>query len=88
MKRSNKPKTVYLPDKGETVYSMAALSGRTPEEQEEYDRKRKNRVTATRKERLAMFSAAVSVYGPMLLIVLASFGIAALVMFLFLKITA
>ena len=29
-----KTKTVYLEDKGETIYSMAALSGMTPEEQD------------------------------------------------------
>ena len=41
MKKKKKIKIVYLEDKGDTIYSMAALEGRTPEEQEEYDRKRK-----------------------------------------------
>ena len=34
-KKTKKPKTVYLEDKGETIYSMAALSGMTPEESAE-----------------------------------------------------
>ena len=54
MKKKKKIKIVYLEDKGDTIYSMAALEGRTPEEQEEYDRKRRNRVTATARE-LACF---------------------------------
>ena len=74
MKKSKKKQIVYLEDKGETVYSMAALEGRTPEEQEEYDRKRKNRI-----------SAAFSVYGPILLICVAAFSVAALLMYLFLR---
>ena len=35
-KKKPKPKTVYLEDKGQTIYSMAALDGKTPEEQEEF----------------------------------------------------
>ena len=35
MKKKKKVKVVYYADKGETIYSMAALEGRTPEEQEE-----------------------------------------------------
>ena len=84
MKKKKKVKVVYY-DRGETIYSMAALEGRTPEEQEEFDRKRKNRVQATAKERMAMMSAAFSVYGPILLIVVLGFGIAALLMYLFLR---
>jgi len=80
-----KTKTVYLEDKGETIYSMAALSGMTPEEQDELNRKKKNRVDATAKERWAMFLAAMQVYAPMLLIVVLAFGAAALLMYLFLK---
>ena len=38
-----KTKTVYLEDKGETLYSMAALSGMTPEELDELNEKKKNR---------------------------------------------
>ena len=82
--KKKKIKTVYLEDKGETIYSMAALYGRTPEEQEEFDRKRKGN-DATPSERLAMIRAAFSVYGPMLLIVVGGFAIAALLMYLFLK---
>lgn len=85
MKKKKKPKVVYLEDKGETVYSMAALYGRTPEEQEEYDRKRKSRVGATAKERRAMIKAAFTVYGPILLVVVLGFGLAAALMYFFLK---
>lgn len=85
MKKRSKPKVVYLPDKGETIYSMAALSGRTPQEQAEYEEKMKNRINATGKERWAMMKAAFSVYVPLLLIVVMSFGLAALLMYLFLR---
>lgn len=84
---SKKPKkrTVYVGDEGQTLYSMAALYGRTPEEQEEFDRKRKNRTSATGKERLAMIKAAFAVYGPMLLIMVGGFSVAALLLYLFLR---
>ena len=85
MQKKKKIKVVYLEDKGDTIYSMAALEGRTPEEQEEYDKKRKNRISATAKERLAMMRAAFSVYGPILLICVGSFTVAALLMYLFLR---
>lgn len=85
MKKNKKTKTVYLEDKGETVYSMAALEGRTPEEQEEYDRKRKSRVSATGKERWAMLTAAFSVYGPLLLICVGAFSLVALLLYLYLR---
>ena len=85
MKKKKKIKTVYLEDKGETIYSMAALQGRTPEEQEEYDRKRKNRVNATWKERWAMLTAAFSVYGPLLLICIGAFSLVALLLYLYLR---
>ena len=64
---------------------MAGLYGRTPEEQEEYDRKRKSTIDATGKERWAMFQAAVTVYGPLLLIVVLAFGLTGLFMYFFLK---
>lgn len=83
MKKRNK--TVYLEDKGDTIYSMAGLYGRTPEEQEEYDKKLKNRVNATAGERWAMIKAAFSVYGPLLLMIVLAFSLAAFLMFLFLK---
>lgn len=80
-----KTKTVYLEDKGETLYSMAALSGMTPEELDELNEKKKNRIDATAKERWAMFLAAMQVFGPLLLIVLVAFGAAGLLMYFFLK---
>ena len=79
-----KPRTVYAEDEGQTLYSMAGLYGRTPEEQEEFDRKRKNRVNATGKERLAMIRAAFTVYGPLLLIMVGGFLAAAVLLYLFL----
>ena len=84
MKKTKKPRTVYAPDKGETIYSMAALSGRTPEEQEEFDRQRRNRLNATGQERFAMISAAFSVYGPILLCCVGAFTVAALLLYFFL----
>ena len=83
--KKKKPKVVYYEDKGETIYSMAALYGRTPEEQEEYNKKRKSATGATGKERMAMIKAAFTVYGPLLLMVVGGFSIAALLMYLFLK---
>ncbi|MBE6633073.1 MAG: hypothetical protein E7620_01880 [Ruminococcaceae bacterium] len=85
MKRKRKPRVVYLEDKGETIYSMAALDGRTPEEQEEFDRKRKQQGFWSRGERRAMIAAAFSVYGPLFLCVLVAFLAAALLMYFFLK---
>lgn len=84
VKKKKKPKTVYLEDRGETVYSMAALEGKTPEEKEELDKKRRSMPAITGKERAAMIKAAFCVYGPMLLMVVGAFGIAALLMYLFL----
>ena len=85
MSKKRKHKTVYLEDKGETIYSMAALNGRTPEEQEEFNKKRKNAVFITAKEKWAMIKAAFTVYGPILFIIIASFGVSALLLYLFLK---
>lgn len=82
--KKKKTKTVYFEDTGETVYSMAALEGRTPEQQEEFDRQRKNYVGFTRKEKGAMIKAAFTVYGPVLLCTLGSFLAAALLMYFFL----
>ena len=84
-KDKKKAKVVYIEDKGETIYSMAGLEGRTPEEQEEFDKQRKNRVRVTGKERFAMMGAAFSVYGSILLCCVAAFAIAALLMYFFLK---
>ena len=84
-KKAKKQKTVYLEDKGETLYSMAALAGMTPEELDEFNKKNKNRINATAKERWAMILAAIQVYGPLLLIVALAFCGTALFMYFFLK---
>ncbi len=83
-KKKKKIKVVYLEDKGETIYSMAALDGKTPEEQEELDRRRKSTPFFTGKERIAMIKAAFLVYGPLLLIAASSFLIAGLLLYFFL----
>ena len=80
-----KTKVVYKEDNGETIYSMSALYGRTPEEQEEYERKLKNRVDVTREERGAMMKAAFTVYGPLLLMTAGAFTITALLLYFLLK---
>ena len=85
MKKKKKVKVVYREDTGETIYSMAALECRTPEEQEEFYRQRKNRVAVTFKERLAMVAAAFQVYGPMFLIMIVSFLLAAVLLYWFLR---
>ena len=64
---------------------MAALQGKTPEQLEEEEKRRKNFPIVTRKERWAMISAAFSVYGPVFLIFVSSFVVAALLLYLFLK---
>lgn len=85
-KKSDKKKTkvVYLEDKGGTVYSMAALNGRTPEEQEEFDKRRKSTPEFTGKEKWVMIKAAFTVYGPILLCCVGAFTAAALLMYFFL----
>ena len=82
--RKKKTKVIYREDTGETIYSMAALEGRTPEQQEEYDRQRKNRVFVTAKESWAMIAAAFTVYGPPFLIMIGAFLLAAVLLYLFL----
>ena len=84
MKKKKKIKIVYLEDKGDTIYSMAALEGRTPEEQEEYNKKRRMMPDTTHRERWAMIKAAITVYGPLLLLAVAGFSLAALMLYLFL----
>lgn len=83
-KKPKKPKVVYESDKGQTLYSMAALDGRTPKEQEEFEKRRKNAPIITGKERWVMIKAAFSVYGPLFLMMIAAFGLAALLLYLFL----
>lgn len=84
MKKKQKRKVVYKEDTGETIYSMAALDGRTPEEQEEFDRKRRSQLAYTHGEKFAMIRAAFQVYGPVFLCVLGSFAAAALLLYFFL----
>ena len=80
--KKKKRKVIHTGDTGQTIYSMAALNGRTPEEQEEYDKKRKSAPIFTGKERWAMIKAAFAVYGPLLLIVVGAFGLTALLLYL------
>ena len=85
-KKKKKVKIVYTTeDTGQTIYSMAALDGKTPEEQEELDKKRKNKIEITSKERFAMIKAAFVVYGPVLLCLIVGFSLVALIMYLFIK---
>ena len=85
MKKKNKPKVVYKPDEGQTIYSMAALEGKTPEDLDKRDKERKNRITITRKERWAMIRAAFQVYGPIMLMIILGFSIAAVIVYLLLR---
>ena len=82
--KKKKRKVVYYEDTGETVYSMAALHGRTPEEQEAFDQQRKRYVSFNWREKRAMIAAAFSVYGPFFLCLIGAFFLAALLMWLFL----
>ena len=84
MKKKKKPKVIYYEDRGQTIYSMAALDGKTPEEREEEEKRRKSFPILNVRERWAMTRAAFAVYGPILLIVVGSFSIAALLLYLFL----
>ena len=83
--KKNKQKVVYKPDEGQTIYSMAALEGKTPEDLDKREEQRKNRVKVTRKERNAMIKAAFQVYGPILLIIVVGFSLAAVIMYLLLQ---
>lgn len=80
-----KKKTVYLEDKGETLYSMSFLDGMTPEEAEELEKKNRNRISATSAERWAMIKAAITVYGPILLCCIGAFTLSALFLYFFLR---
>jgi hypothetical protein len=84
-KKKKKVKTVYLEDDGKTVYSMAALNGMTPEEQEERERQKKEMPEITKGEKRAMITAAFQVYGPLFLGMIACFTAAALLMYFFLR---
>ena len=85
MKKKSKQKVVYKPDEGQTIYSMAALEGKTPEDLDKRDEERKNRITVTRKERWAMIRAAFQVYGPILLMIILGFTLAAVIVYLLLR---
>ena len=82
MKKTNKKKVIYKEDTGETIYSMAALNGLTPEEQDRIAEERKNRPAITRKERRAMISAAFEVYGPPILMTILAFALVAVILYL------
>ncbi len=84
-KKQNKPKTVYKEDTGETIYSMAGLEGKTPEELDRLAEEKKKRVAVTRKERRAMIRAAFEVYGPKFLIIIMSFSLVAVLLYLWLS---
>ena len=84
-RNKNKPRVVYLEDDGRTIYSMAGLDGRTPEEQEEFAKKKKYGIDVTRAEKRAMIAAAFTVYGPFFLCMIGAFTIAALLMYFFLR---
>ena len=83
--KKKKVKVVYYEDKGQTIYSMAALDGKTPEEREEFEKKRRETPAFSRGEKWAMTKAAFSVYGPILLISVGGFAITALFLWWFLK---
>ena len=83
--KKKKVKVVYYEDRGQTLYSMAALDGKTPEEREEFEKRRRETPAFTRGEKGAMIKAAFSVYAPILLITVGGFGITALLLWLFLR---
>ncbi len=85
MKKRKKTKIIYYEDRGQTIYSMAALDGKTPEEREEEEKRRKSFPILTARERWAMTRAAFTVYGPILLIVVGAFSLAALLLYFFLR---
>ena len=83
-KKKKKVKVVYLEDKGQTIYSMAMLTGKTPEELEEFEKRKRETPMFTGGEKWAMMKAAFTVYGPLLLIAIGSFGLTGLLLYLFL----
>ena len=83
--KKKKKQIIYYEDKGETVYSMAALDGKTPEEVEEEAERRKSAPIVMPAERRSMIKAAFTVYGPLLLICVGAFAIAGLLAFLWLS---
>ena len=83
--KKKRVKIIYLEDKGETIYSMAALDGKTPEEVEEEAKRRKSTPLVMAPERRAMIKAAFAVYGPLLLICIGAFAVAGLLAFFWLS---
>ena len=82
--KNKKKKIVYLEDKGQTIYSMAALDGKTPEQVEEEAKRRKNTPFILSTERRAMIKAAFTVYGPLFLICVGAFAVAGLLAYFWL----
>lgn len=74
-KKKNKTKVRYVDD-GHTIYSMEGLDGRKTE---------KNGEKLSRKEKRAAIKAAFLHYGPILLMVLASFSVAAILVYLWFR---
>ena len=76
--RKDKPKKTKIKyvDDGHTVYSMEGLTGKLPEE--------KDRPNLTKKERRALIRAAFGHYLPPVLVALAGFTLAALLLYLWL----
>ncbi len=74
--KPKKPKQEYVDD-GHTVYSMEGLTGKQPDE--------KDRPQLTPKERRALIRAAFARYLPPLLIVVGSFTLVAVLLYLWLK---
>ena len=64
---------------------MAALDGKTPEEREEFEKRRRETPAFTGGEKWAMAKAAFTVYGPLLLICVGGFTVTALLLWLLLK---
>lgn len=85
MKKNKKQKVIYKEDNGETIYSMAALEGKTPEELDRLAEEKKKRIAITKKERRAMIQAAFVAYGPRILMTLCSFALVAVLLYLMLK---
>lgn len=84
-KKKNKIKVIYKEDTGETIYSMAGLYGKTPEEVEQLAEKNKEKVKLSRKERHAMIRAAFQVYGLPFLMGIVAFSLVAVLLYLWLR---
>ena len=83
--KKKKVKTVYYEDRGQTLYSMSALDGKTPEEAEEFEKRKRETPAFNKREKGAMLKAAFTVYGPLLLICVGGFAVTALLLYFFLK---